>query len=55
MKTFKTILVAGSLLGVLLTALPGKAGTHMVTLEMAYMPIVPCSQLFVIEGMGWAK
>ena len=24
-------------------------------LEMAYMPIVPCSQLFVIEGMGWAK
>jgi len=22
---------------------------------MAYMPIVPCSQLFVIEGMGWAK
>lgn len=26
-----------------------------VTLDMAYMPIVPCSQLFVIEGMGWAK
>ena len=26
-----------------------------VTLEMAYMPIVPCSQLFVIEGMGCAK
>jgi len=25
------------------------------TLEMAYMPIVPCSQLFVIEGMGWAR
>ncbi len=25
------------------------------TLEMAYMPIVPCSQLFVMEGMGWAK
>jgi len=24
-----------------------------VTLEMAYMPIVPCSQLFVIEAMGW--
>lgn len=23
-----------------------------VTLEMAYMPIVPCSQLFVIEGKG---
>ncbi|MDH3702450.1 MAG: ABC transporter substrate-binding protein [Alphaproteobacteria bacterium] len=26
-----------------------------VTLEMAYMPIVPCSQLFVMEGMGWTK
>jgi len=25
------------------------------TLEMAYMPIVPCSQLFVMEGMGWTK
>ena len=24
-------------------------------LEMAYMPIVPCSQLFVMEGMGWTK
>ena len=36
MKTFKTILVAGSLLGVLLTALPGRASADMVTLEMAY-------------------
>lgn len=26
-----------------------------VTLDMAYMPIVPCSQLFVMEGMGWTK
>ena len=26
-----------------------------VTLEMAYMPIVPCSQLFVMEGLGWTK
>jgi len=25
------------------------------TLDMAYMPIVPCSQLFVMEGMGWTK
>ncbi|MGA0394779.1 MAG: ABC transporter substrate-binding protein, partial [Rhodospirillales bacterium] len=31
------------------------ATSKAVTLEMAYMPIVPCSQLFVIEGMGWAK
>jgi NitT/TauT family transport system substrate-binding protein len=34
------------------TSTPARAE---VTLEMAYMPIVPCSQLFVIEGMGWAK
>lgn len=33
-------------------ALPARAAT---TLEMAYMPIVPCSQLFVMEGMGWTK
>jgi NitT/TauT family transport system substrate-binding protein len=26
-----------------------------VTLDMAYMPIVPCAQLFVMEGMGWTK
>lgn len=32
--------------------LPARAAT---TLEMAYMPIVPCSQLFVMEGMGWTK
>jgi NitT/TauT family transport system substrate-binding protein len=32
----------------------GKARAE-TTLEMAYMPIVPCSQLFVMEGMGWAK
>jgi NitT/TauT family transport system substrate-binding protein len=41
-------------------ALPLAAGSVTapradVKLEMAYMPIVPCSQLFVIEGMGWAK
>lgn len=33
----------------------GSVAKAEVTLEMAYMPIVPCSQLFVIEGMGWAK
>jgi NitT/TauT family transport system substrate-binding protein len=31
---------------------PARAAT---TLEMAYMPIVPCSQLFVMEGMGWTR
>lgn len=35
-------------------AAPAKSRAE-VTLEMAYMPIVPCSQLFVIKGMGWAK
>lgn len=35
----------------------GLSGTPRAetTLEMAYMPIVPCSQLFVMEGMGWTK
>ncbi|MCH7864315.1 MAG: ABC transporter substrate-binding protein [Proteobacteria bacterium] len=47
-------MVIGLLLGGLLSAVPGKARAE-VTLEMAYMPIVPCAQLFVIEGMGWAK
>ncbi len=54
MKSLKTKMVLGLLLGSLLTAVPGKARAE-VTLEMAYMPIVPCAQLFVIEGMGWAK
>ena len=54
MKSLKTKMVLGLLMGSLLTAVPGKARAE-VTLEMAYMPIVPCAQLFVIEGMGWAK
>ncbi len=37
-----------------ITSINSKSSAQ-VTLEMAYMPIVPCSQLFVIEGMGWAK
>jgi len=53
-KSIQRILVTAGL------ALPLALGTSAtaraeVTLEMAYMPIVPCSQLFVIEGMGWAK
>ena len=51
MKSLKTKMVIGLLLGGLLSAVPGKARAE-VTLEMAYMPIVPCAQLFVIEGMG---
>ena len=54
MKSLKTKMVLGLLMGSLLTAVPGKVRAE-VTLEMAYMPIVPCAQLFVIEGMGWAK
>ncbi|NQU62324.1 MAG: ABC transporter substrate-binding protein [Rhodospirillales bacterium] len=48
-RTFAAVLVAG-----LLAFTPNKSRAE-VTLEMAYMPIIPCSQLFVIEGMGWAK
>ncbi len=39
----------------LLIAFPAGKSRAEVTLEMAYMPIVPCSQLFVMQGMGWAK
>jgi hypothetical protein len=35
----------------MLIAAPNAARAQ-TTLEMAYMPIVPCSQLFVMEGMG---
>ena len=54
MKTRKSVLIAGVLLVVVLSALPERSRAE-TTLEMAYMPIVPCSQLFVIQGMGWAK
>jgi len=47
-RSWSTIVLAMALVG----SNPARAE---VTLEMAYMPIVPCSQLFVIEGMGWAK
>ena len=48
------IIGAATLTFALATGITSKAQAE-VTLEMAYMPIVPCSQLFVIEGMGWAK
>jgi NitT/TauT family transport system substrate-binding protein len=54
MRTRKGITIAGVLFALVLTNLSGRARAE-TTLEMAYMPIVPCSQLFVIEGMGWAK
>lgn len=47
-------IIAAALMSGLALGVAGKARAE-VTLEMAYMPIVPCSQLFVIEGMGWAK
>jgi NitT/TauT family transport system substrate-binding protein len=39
----------------LLAVVPTAKAQTETTLEMAYMPIVPCSQLFVMEGMGWTK
>jgi NitT/TauT family transport system substrate-binding protein len=54
MKRLSFERVTAAIFGVLLLAgvtLPARA----VTLEMAYMPIVPCGQLFVMEGMGWTK
>ena len=35
-----------------LLALPARAAT---TLDVAYMPIMPVAQLFVVESEGWAK
>jgi NitT/TauT family transport system substrate-binding protein len=37
---------------VALTATPARA---QATLEVAYIPIMPMAQLFVMEGEGWAK
>ncbi|MEE8258486.1 MAG: ABC transporter substrate-binding protein [Sphingomonadales bacterium] len=54
MKSFISKTVAAVLVAGLMAIVPNKSRAE-VTLEMAYMPIVPCSQLFVIEGMGWAK
>ncbi len=45
----------GALVLTLLLAVPAGKTRAETTLEMAYMPIVPCSQLFVMEGMGWTK
>ena len=50
-KKISAWIAALAALAVLGTATP----TRAVELEMAYMPIVPCSQLFVMEGMGWTK
>jgi len=51
----KLIRLAGALtVAGLMAGAPLRAGAQ-TTLEMAYMPIVPCSQLFVMEGMGWTK
>jgi NitT/TauT family transport system substrate-binding protein len=47
--------LAAATLALLLVVASTEKPNAEVTLEMAYMPIVPCSQLFVIEGMGWAK
>ncbi len=48
----KTLTLSALALGMVIAQ---PATTKAVTLEMAYMPIVPCSQLFVMEGMGWTK
>ena len=46
--------LCGILCGGLLLVQSGQSRAQ-TTLEMAYMPIVPCSQLFVMEGLGWTK
>ena len=51
MKTLRISVVATMVLTAMLLTAPQQSRAD-TTLEMAYMPIVPCSQLFVIEGMG---
>ncbi|RME97712.1 MAG: nitrate ABC transporter substrate-binding protein [Alphaproteobacteria bacterium] len=55
MKHTAARLLLGALALLLAAAFPADRSRSEVTLEMAYMPIVPCSQLFVMEGMGWTK
>jgi NitT/TauT family transport system substrate-binding protein len=47
--------LAAGIVGLVALAGASNPGKTETTLEMAYMPIVPCSQLFVMEGMGWTK
>lgn len=46
--------LAAAALGVTVAA-PAMAGDAPVTLNVAYIPIMPMAQLYVIEGEGWAK
>lgn len=55
MKLHRIRMALSALFLTLLLAAPTIKARAETTLEMAYMPIVPCSQLFVMEGMGWAK
>lgn len=50
----RRVSILALVLGVTMAFLPDRPRAE-TTLEMAYMPIVPCSQLFVMEGMGWTK
>lgn len=49
-------IIKGAIFGLAaLISLGAQQSRAETTLEMAYMPIVPCAQLFVMEGMGWTK
>ena len=52
----KTLFAVAGVAAMVVTgaSLSGQARAE-TTLEMAYMPIVPCSQLFVMEGLGWTS
>jgi NitT/TauT family transport system substrate-binding protein len=49
--------VFGRLVAVLAVALActGAASAQATKLQVAYLPILPMAQLFIIEGEGWAK
>ncbi len=55
MQFSRTRTILSGVFAAALLFLPNGNARAETTLEMAYMPIVPCSQLFVMEGMGWTK
>ena len=55
MTSYRVRSTLSALAFALLAVVPTAKVKAETTLEMAYMPIVPCSQLFVMEGMGWTK
>lgn len=57
MKSISRVLpqLVAAILPVFILALPFSAVRAETTLSVAYIPVMPMAQLFVMEGEGWAK